>query len=148
MNNVDTWWNRFALIQFQIKWQKLCIYRLCHLRPHCRPCYYITITILPETVSVETKSVSALNKFDTLYCMVCISIPSELPQLLVTPFSCAPNLFIFTVSTPNHVALGTISLLACCLYMSNKISRMRNAHQKRQSHLFTRKSFWVHEFMQ
>ena len=45
-----------------------------------------------ETVSLETKSVSALNKYDTAD-GISICILPELSQLLIAPFRCEPSLY-------------------------------------------------------
>ena len=57
-----------------------------------------------ETVSLENKSVSALNVADMQMVYIFIYILPELSQLLVASFSCEPSLYFLLEDTVNHVA--------------------------------------------
>ena len=74
----------------------------------------LLLTMSLETVWLENKSVSALNvanNADGIFnCIL-----AKLSQLLVALFS-GNQVYIFLLEdTVNHVTLGTMSLLACCL---------------------------------
>ena len=70
-----------------------------------------------ETVSLEDKSVSALNVAYTADGSIFIWILPELSQLLMASFSCEPSLYFFTgrYSEPcrfrHYVAIGQLTLL-------------------------------------